>query len=238
MIQEKLYYKSDFKVFIRNDAGWETPFSIRFYTGSPLRCLSASYNGFVYTNCSITEDGLLRVAFDEANPVGRERMGLGVLQMEPTFYLTDKDYADGIANEALPPQILTFENSAGESVEVLLSLQGATDLDIKCELLKDLNGDYSDFRDKVGAVFFDATTSSSLTVYLFRSLADKTTWLANQSNTDLVLSSQTFSISSDPTSVLAEAKAYADSILKNYDDEIAAINLKINTANEVLESLL
>ena len=98
MLQKKVYFKSGFKVFLESKAGWTgLPFRLKFYTGAPSRAFVACFDGTEYHNCHLHEDGRLCVAFDNHN------FGFGTLRMEPTFYLNDACYRDGICDEAITP---------------------------------------------------------------------------------------------------------------------------------------
>ena len=45
----RILYKSDFILTLVSDAGWATPFCIKFWTGSPSQAYYAQYDGTTYT---------------------------------------------------------------------------------------------------------------------------------------------------------------------------------------------
>lgn len=130
MLQKKVYYKSDFKVFLESEAGWSgLPFRLKFYTGAPTRAFFACFDGTEYHNCHVHEDGRLCVAFDNHN------FGLGTLKMEPTFYLNDVCYKDGICDETIPPFDVVVKDAPTEEVPepeeytIVLALDGVKTLE-------------------------------------------------------------------------------------------------------------
>ena len=48
----RVNYKSDFILTLTSDAGWMTPFCIKFWTGAPSQAYYAQWDGETYTNCS------------------------------------------------------------------------------------------------------------------------------------------------------------------------------------------
>lgn len=83
-------YKSDFKLFESGELH-VAPFEYEYFT-TYGRTYKASYVDGVYTNCQLLEDGRLMIVFDG------HRLQPGILHVERHYYLTDKDYHDGICN--------------------------------------------------------------------------------------------------------------------------------------------
>lgn len=130
MLQKKVYFKSDFKIFLESEAGWTgLPFRLKFYTGAPNRAFVACFDGTEYHNCHLHEDGRLCVAFDNHN------FGFGTLRMEPTFYLNDACYRDGICDEAIPPFDVVLKDEPTEEVPdpeeytIVLAMDGVKTLE-------------------------------------------------------------------------------------------------------------
>lgn len=109
MEQVKLYFKSDFKVFLSASDNWAVPFKIKFWTGSPSSSFIACHHGTEYNNCKLLEDGRLMVAFDDHN------MGRGKLMMEVHLFLNDEDYRTGICDQVIAPQAVVCQVTAEES---------------------------------------------------------------------------------------------------------------------------
>lgn len=126
MPQKLVFFKSDFKVILDSESGWDVPFKLKFYTNAPSRAFFATFDGTTYTNCEVTNDDRLLVAFDNHG------LGLGKLMLEPTFYLDDQHYADGICDEVIPASVVTVTDSTvtpAVTYELVLSLQGASALE-------------------------------------------------------------------------------------------------------------
>ena len=83
-------YKSDFKL-IEGGCDFSVPFVFEYRTGFG-RSYKAGHIDGQYDNCQLMEDGRLMVVFDNhgLNP--------GILTCERHFYLTDRDYHDGICD--------------------------------------------------------------------------------------------------------------------------------------------
>lgn len=87
-------YKSDFKLIEEPVKGFSitnAPFKFTYYI-RPSRSYIASYDGKVFNNCTITDDGKLIVAFDNHN------LGVGRLKVKREFYLNDPQYNSGICD--------------------------------------------------------------------------------------------------------------------------------------------
>lgn len=109
MEQVKLYFKSDFKVFLSASDNWAVPFRIKFWTGSPSSSFIACHHGTEYNNCKLLEDGRLMVAFDD------HKMGRGKLMMEVHLFLSDENYRTGVCDQVIAPQAVVCQVTAEES---------------------------------------------------------------------------------------------------------------------------
>ncbi|MDO5421830.1 MAG: hypothetical protein Q4F50_17495 [Bacteroides sp.] len=83
-------FKSDFKL-IESGTDFSVPFIFEYNTRGG-RTFTASHIDGVYTNCKRMDDGRLLVIFD------RHGMGIGNLVCSRQFFLSDKDYSDGICH--------------------------------------------------------------------------------------------------------------------------------------------
>ncbi len=83
-------YKSDFKLFEKGDLHI-APFEYEYYTTFG-KSYKVSYVDGVYTNCRLLEDGRLMVIFDNHG------LAPGILRVTRHYYLTDKDFHDGICD--------------------------------------------------------------------------------------------------------------------------------------------
>lgn len=87
---KRIHYKSDFKLFENGDLH-TSPFELEYSTTFG-RIYKASYIEGVYTNCSMLDDGRLMVIFDNHG------LPPGILRVTRRYYLTDKDFHDGICD--------------------------------------------------------------------------------------------------------------------------------------------
>jgi hypothetical protein len=88
-------YESDFKLiegFKDGSSILAAPFKFTYYTKVSRGVYVAEYNGSEYVNCIPTEDGRVIVPFDSP------KLGMGQLMVKREFFLTDKDFADGVCN--------------------------------------------------------------------------------------------------------------------------------------------
>ena len=119
---KQIFFKTDFTITERSEAGYGVPFRFRYWTGSPSRAFVASFDGQTYTNCHLDNDGNLVIGFDD------QRMGLGMLMVERTYYLNDQNYASGVCDEYIAPRpvVIEEEDEQGQPVyfNLQLSLQG------------------------------------------------------------------------------------------------------------------
>lgn len=127
MQQKNLFYKTDFRITERSEAGYGVPFQFKYYTAAPSRAFVASFDGTTYRNCHLDQDGNLCVAFDD------HRMGLGRLMVERTYYLNDECYRSGVCDEHIAPAPVVIEEEDGQGevqkFEIVLSLQGETTIE-------------------------------------------------------------------------------------------------------------
>lgn len=119
-----IYFKSDFSAVFAFDGGWNIPFLLSFYTSSASRTFDASFDGEIYNNCHLAEDGRLHVCFENHG------LGLGDLRVEARFYLNDACYSDGICKQVIAPFQPEFLDAEGNVYHITLSSEGDVPLDI------------------------------------------------------------------------------------------------------------
>lgn len=119
----KIFYKSDFELYLESDTGWTVPFTARFFSASPKRFVECSFDGTEYTNCELTDDDRLHIVFDDPD------LGLGPLYIQETFYLDNEHFQSGICDERLSPKVVTLTDpDTGTEFEVHLCLEGSDEV--------------------------------------------------------------------------------------------------------------
>ena len=124
MDYKNIFFKTDFAITEKSEAGYGVPFRFKYYTASPSRAFVASFDGNTYTNCHLDDDGNLCIGFDDHN------MGLGTLMVERTYYLNNSCYVSGVCDERIAPTPVVIEEEGEGGVinkfQIVLSLQGET----------------------------------------------------------------------------------------------------------------
>ena len=87
---KEINYQSDFKLFEKGDLH-TAPFEFEYRTAFSKPYKVSCIDG-VYTNCKLTDDGRLMVVFDNHG------LRPGLLRCLRKYYLTDKDYHDGVCH--------------------------------------------------------------------------------------------------------------------------------------------
>ena len=128
MQQIPIYFKSDFKLFIKTEAGFAVPFKFEFYTNMPSRPYIVKFDGHKYHNCELLEDGRLCIAFDDHG------FGLGKLMIRQSYYLNDADYASEICDRVIAPQpVVNIDDNLLRS-EIVLALSGDDTIEFTSQL--------------------------------------------------------------------------------------------------------
>ena len=123
MEKRNLFFKSDFVIMERCEAGYAVPFRFKYWTDSRAKAWEACFDGVTYRGCQLSEDGLtLTVGFDNHG------MGVGTLMVERCYYLTNSDYESGICDAVIAPQPVVCVDDDDEEYEVMLALNGVTAL--------------------------------------------------------------------------------------------------------------
>ena len=124
MDYKNIFFKTDFAITEKSEAGYGVPFRFKYFTASPSRAFVASFDGNEYHNCHLDEDGNLCIGFDDHN------MGLGTLMVERTYYLNNSCYVSGVCDERIAPTPVVIEEEGEGGVinkfQIVLSLQGET----------------------------------------------------------------------------------------------------------------
>lgn len=125
----RILYKSDFILTLVSDAGWATPFCIKFWTGSPSQAYYAQYDGTTYTHCAPVagEPTKLQVQFDD------HHLPIGELKYQIAYHFTVADFPNDTEDEVLNQANVTTEIN-GETYQVMLDFTGETAPEIQFSL--------------------------------------------------------------------------------------------------------
>lgn len=117
----RINYKSDFIITLESDAGWATPFCIKFWTDSPQRAFYVQYDGETYTHCAPVagEPTKLMVQMDD------HHLGVGNLKYQIAYHFTVADFPNDTEDEVLN-QAAVIINEDGQQEQVMLDLNGET----------------------------------------------------------------------------------------------------------------
>lgn len=125
----RINYKSDFILTLQSDAGWLTPFCIKFWTGAPSQAYFAGYDGTTYTNCAPVEGEptKLLVQFDD------HHLPIGDLKFQIGYHFTVADFPTSVEDEVLNQASVIIVND-GEPQQVMLDFNGETAPEIEFSL--------------------------------------------------------------------------------------------------------
>ena len=125
----RINYKSDFILTLHSDAGWMTPFCIKFWTGAPSQAFYAQWDGETYTHCSYdpSEPTKLVVQFDD------HHLPIGDLKYQVAYHFTVEDFPNDTEDEVLNQADITTEID-GEEYQVMLDFTGETAPEIQFSL--------------------------------------------------------------------------------------------------------
>ena len=125
----RINYKSDFILTLESDAGWMTPFCIKFWTGAPSQAYFAGWDGTTYTNCAYNpaEPTKLTVQFDDHN------LPVGDLKFQVGYHFTVADFPNDTEDEVINSANITTEID-GETYQVMLDFTGETAPEIEFSL--------------------------------------------------------------------------------------------------------
>ena len=125
----RINYKSDFILTLESDAGWITPFCIKFWTGAPSQAFFAQWDGETYTHCAYdpSEPTKLLVQFDD------HHLPIGELKYQVAYHFTVADFPNDTEDEVLNQANITTEID-GETYQVMLDFTGETAPEIEFSL--------------------------------------------------------------------------------------------------------
>ena len=117
----RINYKSDFILTLQSDAGWLTPFCIKFWTGEPSQAYFAGYDGTTYTHCAPVDGDptKLSVQFDD------HHLPIGDLKFQIGYHFTVADFPTSIEDEVINQAAVIIDND-GEQQQVMLDFNGET----------------------------------------------------------------------------------------------------------------
>lgn len=125
----RINYKSDFILTLHSDAGWATPFCIKFWTGAPSQAYYAGWDGATYTHCAAdSEDPTkLTVQFDD------HHLPIGDLKFQIGYHFTVNDFPTSVEDEVINQAAVIIGND-GEQQQVMLDFNGETAPEIEFNL--------------------------------------------------------------------------------------------------------
>ena len=125
----RINYKSDFIATLHSDAGWMTPFCIKFWTGAPSQAYFVGWDGTTYTHCSYdpAEPTKLVVQFDD------HHLPIGNLKYQIAYHFTVADFPDDTEDEVINAADVMVEID-GDMFHVMLDFTGETAPEIQFSL--------------------------------------------------------------------------------------------------------
>lgn len=126
----RINYKSDFILTLKSDAGWMTPFCIKFWTGAPSQAFFAQWDGTTYTHCAYdpSEPTKLTVQFDD------HHLPIGDLKYQVAYHFTVDDFPNDTEDEVLNQEKITTEVDGVAYNAVMLDFNGETAPEIQFSL--------------------------------------------------------------------------------------------------------
>ena len=125
----RINYKSDFILTLHSDAGWMTPFCIKFWTSAPSQAYFAGWDGDTYTHCTYdpSEPTKLIVQFDD------HHLPIGDLKFQIAYHFTVADFPNDVEDEVLNQSNIVTEID-GNAYQVMLDFTGETAPEIQFSL--------------------------------------------------------------------------------------------------------
>ena len=125
----RINYKSDFILTLNSDAGWLTPFCIKFWTGAPSQAYYAYYDGMSYTHCAPVEGEptKLLVQFDD------HHLPIGDLKFQIGYHFTVADFPTSVEDEVINQASVIIEVDNAPA-QVMLDFNGETAPEIEFAL--------------------------------------------------------------------------------------------------------
>jgi hypothetical protein len=125
----RINYKSDFILTLNSDAGWMTPFCIKFWTGAPSQAYFVGFDGTDYTHCAPVEGEptKLQVQFDD------HHLPCGNLKFQIGYHFTVADFPTSVEDEVINQAAVIIDND-GTPMQVMLDFNGETAPEIQFAL--------------------------------------------------------------------------------------------------------
>jgi hypothetical protein len=125
----RINYKSDFILTLNSDAGWMTPFCIKFWTGAPSQAYFVGWDGTTYTHCTPAAGNptKLLVQFDD------HHLPVGDLKYQIAYHFPVADFPNDTEDEVLNQANITTEID-GQTYQVMLDFTGETAPEIQFSL--------------------------------------------------------------------------------------------------------
>ena len=125
----RINYKSDFILTLRSDAGWMTPFCIKFWTGAPSQAYYVGYDGSTYSHCAPDPEDptKLNVQFDNHG------LPIGDLKFQIGYHFTVADFPTSVEDEVLNQASVIIEVDDAPA-QVMLDFNGETAPEIEFSL--------------------------------------------------------------------------------------------------------
>ena len=125
----RINYKSDFVLTLNSDAGWMTPFCIKFWTGAPSQAYFVGFDGTTYTHCAPVEGEptKLVVQFDD------HHLPIGDLKFQIGYHFTVDDFPTTVEDEVINQASVIIEVDDAPA-QVMLDLNGETAPEIEFSL--------------------------------------------------------------------------------------------------------
>ena len=125
----RINYKSDFILTLNSDAGWMTPFCIKFWTGAPSQAYFVGFDGTTYTHCAPVagEPTKLLVQFDD------HHLPIGDLKFQIGYHFTVADFPTSVEDEVINQASVIIEVDDAPA-QVMLDLNGETAPEIEFSL--------------------------------------------------------------------------------------------------------
>ena len=122
---KRINYKSDFILTLESDAGWATPFCIKFWNGAPALSYYAGWDGTTYTHCAPVagDPKKLAVQFDD------HHLPCGELKYQIGYHFTVDDFPNDTEDEVINAADVVVEID-GTEYQVMLDFNGETAPDI------------------------------------------------------------------------------------------------------------
>ena len=125
----RINYKSDFILTLESDAGWMTPFCIKFWTSAPSQAYFGGFDGTTYTHCAPVdvEPTKLRVQFDD------HHLPIGDLKFQIAYHFTIADFPTSVEDEVINRASVIIEVDDAPA-QVMLDFTGETAPEIQFAL--------------------------------------------------------------------------------------------------------